>query len=70
MLPGARCATLVVTSTEGEPMPSTSQRMISPSPRRAIAGGVVAVVILTSIVGGLAGAATWGVLQAIGVLMP
>ena len=52
-------------------MPSPSQPVIShPSAWRAIAGGIVAVVILTSIVGGLAAAATWGVLRAIGVLMP
>ena len=52
-------------------MPSSSQRLTSqPAPWRVVAEGVLAVVLLTSLVGGLAGAATWGVLRAIGVLMP
>jgi hypothetical protein len=52
-------------------MPSTAHDLTSqPSPWRAVVEGVVAFLLLASLAGGLAAAATWGVLQAVGTLVP
>ncbi len=52
-------------------MPSTAHDLTSqPSPWRAVVEGVVAFLLLASLVGGLAAAATWGVLRAVGTLVP
>jgi hypothetical protein len=49
-------------------MPSTPHDLSSHT-WRAVVEGVVAVVLLVSLVGGLAGAATWGLLRAVGALV-
>ncbi|WP_432479485.1 hypothetical protein [Nocardioides sp. GXQ0305] len=52
-------------------MQSTSHELSSQaSPWRAVVGGVVAVILLVSLFGGLAAAATLGVLRAFSLLMP
>ena len=49
-------------------MPSMSHDLTS-RPWRAVVEGVAAFVVLASLVGALAAAATWGVVQAVGALV-
>ena len=52
-------------------MPSTTHDLTRhQSPWRAVVEGVVAFILLASILGGLAAAATLGVLRVVGTLVP
>jgi len=52
-------------------MPSTTHDLTRhPSPWRAVVEGVLAFVVLATLVGALAAAATYGVLRAVGTLVP
>lgn len=50
-------------------MPSISHELTN-RPWRAVVEGVAAFLVLASLAGALAAAATWGVVQAVGALVP
>jgi hypothetical protein len=50
-------------------MPSISHDLTN-RPWRTVVEGVAAFIVLASLVGGLAAAATWGLVQAVGALVP